>query len=139
MTKVPTGSWWRECLATFPSPYRPWRNVGSSSFSWNVWHVFCCCEFIVVMARSKILDLSREGKNLRVRIAALQKPQSFHYSHHGPCVIRPFYFQFRKKMKFYFLFVLFMNSSRFFEAKLPYCRKNTDMLTTKLKILFYLT
>ena len=57
----------------------------------------------------------------------------------GPCVIRPFHFQFRKKMKFYFLFVLFMNSSRFFEAKLPYCRKNTDMLTTKLKILFYLT
>ena len=57
----------------------------------------------------------------------------------GPCVIRPFHFQFRKKMKFYFLFVLFINSSRFFETKLPYCRKRTDNLTTKLKILLYLT
>ena len=70
VTKVPTGSWWRGCLATFPTPYRPWRNVGIPSFSWNVWRVFCCCEFIVVMASSKILDLSREGKKLRLRIAA---------------------------------------------------------------------
>ena len=57
----------------------------------------------------------------------------------GPCVIRPFHFQFRKKIKFYFLFVLFINSSRFFETKLRYFRKNTDILTTKLKILLYLT
>ena len=52
----------------------------------------------------------------------------------GPFVIRPFHFQFRKKMKFYFLYVLFINSSWFFVTKSPYCRKRTDILTTKLKI-----
>ena len=62
-----------------------------------------------------------------------------HTSHLGPCVIRPFHFQFRKKMKFYFLFVLFIISSRFFETKLPYCRINADILNTKLKLLLYLT
>ena len=40
---------------------------------------------------------------------------------HGPCVICPCHFQFRKKMKFYFLFVLFISSSQFFETKITYC------------------
>ena len=68
-----------------------------------------------------------------------QRNISNNNSHVGPCVIRPFHFQFRKKMKFYFLSVLFINLSRFFETKLRYFRKNTDILTTKLKILLYLT
>ena len=43
----------------------------------------------------------------------------------GPNVIRPFHFQ-KTKMKFCIYSFLFINSFRFIETKLPYCR-NTDI------------
>ena len=82
--------------------------------------------------KSREVDLSRL-KGFHLRFAPKMRSQV------GPCVIRPFHFQFRKKMKFYFLFVLFIISSRFFETKLPYCRINADILNTKLELLLYLT
>jgi len=56
----------------------------------------------------------------------------------GPCVIRPFHFQVRKKIKFYLSScVIYINSSLVFETLLPYCKRNPDILENKFKILLY--
>ena len=72
VTKVPQGELQKGILR--PVPQYLAALAKRCTFSWNLWRVFsalffCGCEFIV-MASSKILDLSREGKNLRLRIAA---------------------------------------------------------------------
>ena len=49
------------------------------------------------------------------------------------------HFQFRKKLNLYFLFVLFINLSRFSKTKVPYCGKNNDIehITLFYKILLF--
>ena len=101
---------------------------------WRFQAFDCFCKMKIIDAKIS-LNLASSQINVKEQITPKMEKNWLL----GPCVIRPFHFQFRKKMKFYFLFMLFMNSSRFFETKLPYCRKNTDILTTKLKILRYLT
>ena len=74
MTKVPQGEVQKGILRPVPQSLAALAKRCPFSISWKLWRVFSAlffsgCEF-TVMASSKILDLSREGKNLRLRIAA---------------------------------------------------------------------